>query len=80
MVAQGLQSFGGGYVMVTWLSFFWVALLEALFPGWFAGASKRVFDIIATWPPWYVKTVVSLSLFAFGADRLAKLPKAWGSK
>lgn len=80
MAANGLASFGGGFVMVTWLSFFWIAFAEALIPGWFAGASLRVFAVIDTWPDWYIKTAVSLSLFAYGADQLAKLPKSWGRK
>ena len=80
MAANGLASFGGGFVMVSWLSFLWIAVFEALLPGWFGGASGRVFVIVEQWPDWYVKTAISLSLFAYGADQLAKLPKSWGRK
>lgn len=80
MTANGLGSFGGGFIIVTWLAPMWLILFEVLFPGMFEGSASRFFTSLESAPDWYFGTVVSLSLFAFGADQLAKLPKAWGRK
>lgn len=82
MAANGLGTFGGGFIVVTWLSPLWVGILEALFPTWLGGASSQIFSILDSLPPWYTGTAITISLGAFGADTVAKLPKAWskGSK
>ena len=80
MAANGLGTFGGGFIVATWLSLFWVAILEAIFPETFTGATARVTATFTELPNWYTGTAITISLGAFGADTVAKLPKAWSKK